>query len=64
MRRGEQLRAEAQRANAGSGSKLASSRHQIGTLYANAKANELRALEGGGPARVKTKRETGFKYGW
>ncbi|WIA38429.1 hypothetical protein OEZ86_001754 [Tetradesmus obliquus] len=50
------------------GSKLARSKHQIGTLFANAKLRELelRELEvlENRAAGMKSKAETAGKYGW
>eukprot|EP00882_Tetradesmus_deserticola_P006407 GHRQ01006740.1.p2 GENE.GHRQ01006740.1~~GHRQ01006740.1.p2 ORF type:complete len:134 (+),score=74.79 GHRQ01006740.1:22-402(+) len=45
------------------GSKLARSKHQIGTLFANAKLRELEVLENRA-AGMKSKAETAGKYGW
>ena len=45
------------------GSKLARSKHQIGTLYANAKLRELEVLENRASG-MKSKAETAGKYGW
>ncbi|GAX75262.1 hypothetical protein CEUSTIGMA_g2707.t1 [Chlamydomonas eustigma] len=46
-----------------SGSRLARSKHQIGTLFHNAKMNEIELLEGKARS-MKTKSETQAKYGW
>lgn len=45
------------------GSKLARSKHQIGTLFANAKLRELEVLENRASG-MKSKAETAGKYGW
>lgn len=45
------------------GSKLARSKHQIGTLFANAKLRELEVLENRATG-MKSKAETAGKYGW
>ena len=45
------------------GSGLARRRHQIGTLYRNAKVAEVDTLEGRG-TKTKSKRQTAAKYGW
>jgi hypothetical protein len=52
------------RAKAGSaGSRLARSKHQIGTLFYNAKMNEIDLLEGKARSML-SKKETQAKYGW
>jgi proline-rich protein PRCC len=45
------------------GSKLARCKHQIGTLFANAKLRELEVMENRASG-MKTKAETAGKYGW
>lgn len=45
------------------GSKLARSKHQIGTLFANAKLRELEVMENRASG-MKSKAETAGKYGW
>lgn len=45
------------------GNKMAKRKHQIGTLFFNAKMKELEILEGKATA-LKTKNETARKYGW
>eukprot|EP00775_Hariotina_reticulata_P005355 gene5355-5591_t len=45
------------------GSRLARSKHQIGTLYANAKVKELEMFENRARG-MKSKAETAGKYGW
>ena len=56
----QQLRAQAA---PHAGSKLARSKHQIGTLFANAKLRELEVLENRASG-MKSKAETAGKYGW
>ncbi|KAL6753890.1 hypothetical protein V8C86DRAFT_420317 [Haematococcus lacustris] len=55
-----QLRAEARPHE---GNKMAKRKHQIGTLFANAKLKELELLEGKA-AGMRSKKETQAKYGW
>lgn len=54
------LRAEA-KGHEGTG--LAKRKHQIGTLFHNAKMKELEILEGKA-SQMASKRETQAKYGW
>ena len=54
------LRAEA---DSFGGTSLAKKKHQIGTLFATARANELNILDGKSQA-MKSKSETQSKYGW
>ena len=42
---------------------MAKRKHQIGTLYFNAKMQELEQLEAR-TQQMKTKKETQAKYGW
>lgn len=56
----QQLRAQAA---PHTGSKLARSKHQIGTLFANAKLRELEVMENRASG-MKSKAETAGKYGW
>lgn len=56
----DQLRSQA---TGHQGNKLARNKHQIGTLYYNAKMNEIDLLEGKANS-MKTKAETQAKYGW
>jgi proline-rich protein PRCC len=45
------------------GNKMAKRKHQIGTLFHNARMNELKLMEQKA-AGIKSKAETAGKYGW